>query len=62
DRTRFLRDGPGCPHLGGEDDFAADRKAADQVVAAMPNVLESTRADRRLPSRAGFLAGVGRVG
>src|SRR5690606_18491293 len=39
-------------YLGGKDNFAADRKAADQVVAAMPNVLELTRANRRLLSRA----------
>jgi SAM-dependent methyltransferase len=39
-------------YLGGKDNFAADRKAADQVVAAMPNVLEFTRANRRLLSRA----------
>ncbi|MFI0355253.1 SAM-dependent methyltransferase [Actinomadura sp. 9N407] len=39
-------------YLGGKDNFAADRRAADQVVAAMPNVLEFTRANRRLLSRA----------
>jgi SAM-dependent methyltransferase len=39
-------------YLGGKDNFAADRAAADQVVAAMPNVLEFTRANRRLLSRA----------
>ncbi|MGP4028729.1 SAM-dependent methyltransferase [Actinomadura sp. 3N407] len=39
-------------YLGGKDNFAADRQAADQVVAAMPNVLEFTRANRRLVSRA----------
>ena len=39
-------------YLGGKDNFAADREAADQVVSAMPNVLEFTRANRRLLSRA----------
>ncbi|MFA1550322.1 SAM-dependent methyltransferase [Actinomadura chokoriensis] len=39
-------------YLGGKDNYAADRAAADQVVAAMPNVLEFTRANRRLLSRA----------
>jgi hypothetical protein len=39
-------------YLGGKDNFAADRAAADQVVAAMPNVLEFTRANRVLLSRA----------
>ncbi|GAA2283384.1 SAM-dependent methyltransferase [Actinomadura luteofluorescens] len=39
-------------YLGGKDNFAADREAADQVVAAMPNVLEFTRANRGLLSRA----------
>jgi SAM-dependent methyltransferase len=38
-------------YLGGKDNFAADRKAADQVVAAMPNVLDFTRANRRFLSR-----------
>ena len=39
-------------YLGGKDNYAADRAAADQVVAAMPSVLEFTRANRRLLSRA----------
>ncbi len=39
-------------YLGGKDNFAADRKAADQVVAAMPNVLEFTRAVRFLAGEA----------
>ncbi|SFQ42805.1 S-adenosyl methyltransferase [Actinomadura madurae] len=39
-------------YLGGKDNFAADRRAADQVVAAMPNVLAFTRANRGLLSRA----------
>jgi SAM-dependent methyltransferase len=39
-------------YLGGKDNFAADRKAANQVVAAMPTVLDFTRANRRFLSRA----------
>ncbi len=38
-------------YLGGKDNYAADRAAADQVVAAMPNVLDFTRANRRFMSR-----------
>jgi hypothetical protein len=38
-------------YLGGKDNYAADRAAADQVVAAMPNVLDFTRANRRFLSR-----------
>jgi hypothetical protein len=32
--------------LGGKDNFAADRAAAEQVIAAMPEVLASARAQR----------------
>ena len=39
-------------YLGGKDNFASDRAAAQQVVAAMPNVPEFTRANRALLSRA----------
>jgi SAM-dependent methyltransferase len=39
-------------YLGGKDNFAADRAAGDQVVAAMPNVLAFTRANRRFLARA----------
>jgi hypothetical protein len=39
-------------YLGGKDNYASDREAARQVLAAMPNVLEFTRANRRLLSRA----------
>ncbi|TDD75668.1 SAM-dependent methyltransferase [Actinomadura darangshiensis] len=47
-------------YLGGKDNFAADREAADQVMAVMPNVLEFTRANRRLLSRAvTMMAGLG---
>jgi SAM-dependent methyltransferase len=38
-------------YLGGKDNFAADRAAADQVVAAMPNALDVTRANRRFLAR-----------
>ena len=38
-------------YLGGKDNYAADRAAADQVVAAMPNVLDFTRANRRFLAR-----------
>src|SRR4051794_3580604 len=38
-------------YLGGKDNYAADRTAADQVVAAMPNVLTFTRANRRFLAR-----------
>jgi SAM-dependent methyltransferase len=47
-------------YLGGKDNFAADRAAADRVVAAMPNVLKFTRANRGFLSRAvTLLAGQG---
>lgn len=38
-------------YLGGKDNYAADRAAADKVLAAMPNVLAFTRANRRFLSR-----------
>lgn len=38
-------------YLGGKDNYKADRAAADQVVAAMPNVLTFTRANRRFLAR-----------
>lgn len=47
-------------YLGGKDNFAADRAAADRVVKAMPNVLAFTRANRRFLSRVvTLLAGQG---
>lgn len=47
-------------YLGGKDNFAADRAAADRVVAAMPNVLRFTRANREFLARAvRLLAGQG---
>ncbi len=38
-------------YLGGKDNYAADRAAVDQVVEAMPNVLDFTRANRRFLAR-----------
>ena len=38
--------------LGGKDNFAADRAAAEQVVATMPDVLVSVRAQRAFLGRA----------
>ncbi|GAA3388854.1 SAM-dependent methyltransferase [Cryptosporangium minutisporangium] len=44
--------------LGGKDNFAADRAAADAVTAQLPEMAEFARAGRRFLSRAiGFLAG-----
>ncbi|MBE1535579.1 SAM-dependent methyltransferase [Actinomadura algeriensis] len=39
-------------YLGGKDNYASDREAADRVLAAMPYVLEFTRANREFLSRA----------
>src|SRR5581483_6506441 len=39
-------------YLGGKDNFAADRQAAEQVIAAMPYVLQFTRANRAFLARA----------
>jgi S-adenosyl methyltransferase len=39
--------------LGGKDNFAADREAAEQVIAANPNVLPGVRANRAFLGRAG---------
>jgi len=38
--------------LGGKDNFAADRDAAEQVIAANPNVLPGVRANRAFLGRA----------
>jgi hypothetical protein len=38
--------------LGGRDNFAADRKAAEQVIAANPTVLPGVRANRAFLGRA----------
>src|SRR5215831_17562617 len=50
----------GMPHiarvydywLGGKDNFAADRRAAEQVIATAPHVLASVRAQRAFLGRA----------
>ena len=38
--------------LGGKDNFAADREAAEQVIATFPDVLVSVRAQRAFLARA----------
>ena len=38
--------------LGGKDNFAADREAAEQVIAANPTVLQGVRANRAFLGRA----------
>jgi phage gp37-like protein len=38
--------------LGGKDNFAADREAAEQVIAANPVVLHGVRANRAFLGRA----------
>jgi hypothetical protein len=38
--------------LGGKDNFAADRAAAEQVIATMPDILVSVRAQRAFLGRA----------
>ena len=44
--------------LGGKDNFAADRAAGDQAIAASPNIVLSARANRAYLARAvRFLAG-----
>jgi S-adenosyl methyltransferase len=39
--------------LGGKDNFAADRKAAEQVIAARPTILRDIRANREFLHRVG---------
>jgi O-methyltransferase involved in polyketide biosynthesis len=44
--------------LGGKDNFAVDREAAEQAIALMPELVQSARADREFLGRAvEFLAG-----
>jgi O-methyltransferase involved in polyketide biosynthesis len=38
--------------LGGKDNFAVDRRAAEQAVALMPELVQSARADREFLGRA----------
>jgi S-adenosyl methyltransferase len=43
--------------LGGKDNFAADRAAGDQAIAAYPDIVHSVRANRAFLARAvGYLA------
>src|SRR5215831_6225865 len=45
--------------LGGKDNFAADREAAEQVIAAYPGILRDVRAQRAfLANAVAYLAGV----
>ena len=45
--------------LGGKDNFAVDREAAEQVVAAYPGILRDVRAQRKfLANAVTYLAGV----
>jgi hypothetical protein len=49
--------------LGGKDNFAVDREAAEQVIAAYPGILRDVRAQRAFLARAvGYLAGVAGIG
>ena len=45
--------------LGGKDNFAADREAAEQVIAANPTVLPGVRANRAFLGPRGTLPGRG---
>ena len=38
--------------LGGKDNFAADREAAEKVIAARPTILRDIRANREVMHRA----------
>jgi hypothetical protein len=38
--------------LGGKDNFAADRAVAEQVLAVMPEILDTVRGNRRFLARA----------
>ena len=49
--------------LGGKDNFAVDREAAEQVVAAYPGILRDVRAQRAfLANAVAYLAGVAGIG
>ena len=49
--------------LGGKDNFAVDREAAEQVIAAYPGILRDVRAQRAFLAHAvGYLAGVVGIG
>lgn len=46
--------------LGGKDNFAADRAAAEQVLQVMPEILDTVRGNRRFLARAvGFMRDAG---
>ena len=46
--------------LGGKDNFAADRTAAEQVLQVMPEILDTVRGNRQFLARAvGFLRDAG---
>jgi len=48
--------------LGGKDNYEADREAGDQVIAAMPSILPTVRANRAFLRRAvQYLAGESRI-
>src|ERR1700690_2176732 len=48
--------------LGGKDNFAADREAAEEAIAASPGIVADTRANRAFLARSvRFLAGEGGV-
>ena len=48
--------------LGGKDNFAVDREAAERVIAAYPGILRDVRAQRAfLANAVGYLAGVPRI-
>src|SRR5690242_3492810 len=49
--------------LGGKDNFAVDREAAEQVIAAYPGILRDVRAQRAfLANAVAYLAGVAGIG
>jgi len=49
--------------LGGKDNFAVDREAAEQVIAAYPGILRDVRAQRAfLANAVRYLAGVAGIG
>jgi hypothetical protein len=37
--------------IPGKDDFAADREAAEQAIAANPGIVADVRANRAFPAR-----------
>lgn len=46
--------------LGGKDNFAADRRAAEQAIAAYPGIVEGVRAARVPRQRRALPGGTGR--